>query len=214
MTTEDRPRRRRRTPDTRERIAAAALDLFSSRGFDGASMRELADRLDMTTAALYYHYTDKADILAQLVEPMLEDIERVVADAELVNPDMEERLEHVLDLLLEHRAVFTLLTSDVSARSHAAIAERVEASERMVFRYITGTTGPRDAAAVIRGVAAMGALARPITALSHLEISEHRDLLLDAAASAYNATGRRRRTARATEARKPASDRTQQAVTT
>jgi AcrR family transcriptional regulator len=214
MTTTERPRRRRRTPDTRERIAEAALELFSSRGFDGASMRELADRLDMTTAALYYHYADKADILTQLVEPMLEDIERLVAEAEEANPDIEERLEHVLDLLLEHRAVFTLLTSDVSARSHAAIAERVEHSERMVFRYIAGSSGPRDATTVIRGVAAMGALARPITALSHLEISEHRDLLLDAAASAYNATGRRQRSAKSTKASKPAAARTRPAVTT
>jgi AcrR family transcriptional regulator len=185
------PGRRRRSPDTRERIAAAALELFSARGFDGASMRELADRLEMTTAALYYHYTDKADILAQLVEPMLENVERLVAEAEEVNPDIDERLAGVLDLLLEHRAVFTLLSSDVSARSNAVIAKRVDESERLVFRYIAGTTGPRDAATVVRAVAAMGALALPITALGHLDVSEHRGLLLDSAASAYHASGRR-----------------------
>src|SRR5207245_1024646 len=85
---DDRRPRRRRQPDTHQRIADAALALFSARGFDGASMRELADQLDMTTAALYYHYADKADILVQLVEPMLDDTDRLVADAEDADTDM------------------------------------------------------------------------------------------------------------------------------
>jgi AcrR family transcriptional regulator len=191
----DRRPRRRRQPDTRERIADAALDLFSSRGFDGASMRELADRLDMTTAALYYHYADKADILVQLVEPMIDEAAQLVADSEQANAGIEDRLAGVLDLLLAHRAVFGLLTSDVSARSHPAIGQRVDEHERLMFRFVAGSKGPRDPATVIRAVAAVGAMARPITALPHVDVSAHRALLLDAATSAYNATGKRRRRA-------------------
>jgi AcrR family transcriptional regulator len=194
-TTEDRRPRRRRTPDTRDRIAQAALELFSTRGFDGASMRELADRLDMTTAALYYHYADKADILVQLVEPMLDDAARLVADAERAKAGADERLEGILELLLDHRAVFTLLMSDVSARSHPAISQRVEDNDRLIFRFIAGHVAPRDPEAVIRAVAAVGAMARPIAALGHLDVSEHRDLLLDVGLSAYKATGKRRRRA-------------------
>jgi AcrR family transcriptional regulator len=198
--------RRRRQPDTRERIATTALELFSTHGFDGASMRELADRLEMTTAALYYHYADKADILVHLVEPMLEDVERLVADSDQGNEDINARLEDVLDLLLAHRGVFGLLTSDVSARSHPEISERIDESERLVFRFIAGGSAPRDPAHVIRAVAAIGAMSRPIVVLGEIDMSGHRALILDAAVSAYNATGKRRRRTANTDRRDAVAD--------
>ncbi|HEY3674033.1 MAG TPA: helix-turn-helix domain-containing protein, partial [Acidimicrobiia bacterium] len=40
--------------DTRERILAVANELFIEQGYEGTSLREIADRLDITKAALYY----------------------------------------------------------------------------------------------------------------------------------------------------------------
>ncbi len=51
---------------TRERILDEALDLFLEKGFDNASLRELAERMGFTKAALYYHFPSKADILMGL----------------------------------------------------------------------------------------------------------------------------------------------------
>jgi AcrR family transcriptional regulator len=51
---------------TRERILDVALDLFTEKGFDGASLREIAERLGVTKAALYYHFASKDDILLAL----------------------------------------------------------------------------------------------------------------------------------------------------
>ena len=51
---------------TRERILDVALDLFIEKGFDGTSLREIAERLGFTKAALYYHYASKDDILMAL----------------------------------------------------------------------------------------------------------------------------------------------------
>ncbi|HYA45515.1 MAG TPA: TetR/AcrR family transcriptional regulator [Acidimicrobiales bacterium] len=51
---------------TRERILDTALDLFIEEGYDKASLRELAERMGFTKAALYYHFTSKADILMAL----------------------------------------------------------------------------------------------------------------------------------------------------
>jgi hypothetical protein len=38
-------------------------------------------------------------------------------------------------------------------------------------------------------------MSRPILSLTHIDVAKHRDLLLDAAVRAYEATGRRRRRA-------------------
>jgi AcrR family transcriptional regulator len=51
---------------TRERILDVALDLFTDQGFDGTSMREIAERLHITKPSIYYHFASKEDILLAL----------------------------------------------------------------------------------------------------------------------------------------------------
>jgi len=55
-------------PSTRDRILEAALELFTEQGFDKTSLRELAERVGVTKAALYYHFQSKEEILSCLVE--------------------------------------------------------------------------------------------------------------------------------------------------
>ncbi len=50
-------------PDTRARIQAVALDLFTEQGYEGTSLREIAERLGVTKAALYYHFKSKEEIV-------------------------------------------------------------------------------------------------------------------------------------------------------
>ncbi len=51
---------------TRERILDVALELFTDQGFDGTSMREIAERLHISKPAIYYHFASKEDILMAL----------------------------------------------------------------------------------------------------------------------------------------------------
>ena len=51
---------------TRERILDVALDLFTDQGFDGTSMREIAERLQISKPAIYYHFASKDEILMAL----------------------------------------------------------------------------------------------------------------------------------------------------
>jgi AcrR family transcriptional regulator len=51
---------------TRERILDVALDLFTDQGFDGTSMREIAERLHITKPSIYYHFASKEEILLAL----------------------------------------------------------------------------------------------------------------------------------------------------
>jgi AcrR family transcriptional regulator len=57
---------RARPGDTRERILEVALTLFNEQGYDKTSLREIAERLDVTKAALYYHFERKEEILVEL----------------------------------------------------------------------------------------------------------------------------------------------------
>ena len=65
--------------DTRERIQSVALELFAEQGYDKTSLREIAERLDVTKAALYYHFKSKEDIVTSLVEDYFGQIDQLVS---------------------------------------------------------------------------------------------------------------------------------------
>jgi AcrR family transcriptional regulator len=51
---------------TREKILDVALELFTDQGFDGTSIREIAERLHLSKPAIYYHFASKDEILMAL----------------------------------------------------------------------------------------------------------------------------------------------------
>ena len=56
--------------NTRESIIDKALNLFSIRGYEAVSMREIAEELGMTKAALYKHFESKRDIFSSIIQRM------------------------------------------------------------------------------------------------------------------------------------------------
>ena len=65
--------------DTRARIQSVALELFAEQGYDKTSLREIAERLGVTKAALYYHFKSKEDIVTSLVEDYFGQIDELVS---------------------------------------------------------------------------------------------------------------------------------------
>ncbi len=56
--------------DTKERILAAALDLFSQNGYAGTNIRELTASLGLVKSGLYKHFESKEDIWNSLLDQM------------------------------------------------------------------------------------------------------------------------------------------------
>jgi AcrR family transcriptional regulator len=52
----------------RERIMDAARDLFVAKGYEAATMRDLAKATEYTPSALYYHFKDKAELMQAICE--------------------------------------------------------------------------------------------------------------------------------------------------
>src|ERR1700759_4485015 len=57
-----------RRGDTRARIQQVALELFAEQGYERTSLREIAERLGVSKAALYYHFKSKEDIVRSFTE--------------------------------------------------------------------------------------------------------------------------------------------------
>jgi AcrR family transcriptional regulator len=65
--------------DTRERIQAVALELFAEQGYEKTSLREIAERLGVTKAALYYHFKSKEDIVRSFTEDYVHELDALLA---------------------------------------------------------------------------------------------------------------------------------------
>ncbi|WP_329421585.1 TetR/AcrR family transcriptional regulator [Streptomyces sp. NBC_01268] len=65
--------------NTRQRIQDVALELFAEQGYEKTSLREIAERLDVTKAALYYHFKTKEDILISIFEDLTRPMDELIA---------------------------------------------------------------------------------------------------------------------------------------
>ena len=109
-------------PDTRQRIQSVALELFAEQGYDKTSLREIAERLDVTKAALYYHFKSKEDIVASLVEDYFGQMDDLVAWGKTLPRTPESRAQ-VLDryyrIVADGSAVSSGCSSTTRPRSTA-----------------------------------------------------------------------------------------------
>lgn len=83
------------TADTRTRIQDVALELFTEQGYEATSLREIAERLGVTKAALYYHFKTKEDIVTSLVESRIAAMDELIAWGETQPKTPETRREFV-----------------------------------------------------------------------------------------------------------------------
>jgi AcrR family transcriptional regulator len=175
--------------DTRETIRAVALELFSNKGFDQTSLREIAERVGLTKASLYYHYPSKQALLLAIVDPVITGWRTIAEDTKDLehNPaNVRQVVERCLDVLLRNRAVAGIFQRD-PAGLVAVAGSLWDDTLELGQRLNTWLAGPAPSVAEqLRAVAAMEVLGATLTSASYLrdaEVSdaEIRTVLLDAA---------------------------------
>jgi AcrR family transcriptional regulator len=122
---------------TRERILDIALDLFTEQGYDKTSLRQIAEKLGFSKAAVYYHFASKGDILLALHYRLhdqfgtsLDDLNQRVDDPEAWAAILDAFIEQMLSdrrLFILHernRAAFEQLhREDRHTENHVDIEE-------------------------------------------------------------------------------------------
>ena len=177
---------RPRTSDTRERIQAAALELFAVKGMHNTSLREIAERTGITKPALYYHFTSREDLLRSLLQPLVDDIEaRLAADEARPDRDPRTLLADWFDLSYEYRAVTGLVARELGQLADLDLTIRRVTGWR--WRMVALLVGP-DAGVVqqARAIVAIGGLADCTVMFGQVPVEE---LRAGALAGAYGALG-------------------------
>ena len=83
--------------DTKERILAAALEMFSQNGYAGTNIRELAASLDMGKSSLYRHFESKEEIWHTLLDRMIVYYEERFGSSRHL-PSVPDSLEELVDM--------------------------------------------------------------------------------------------------------------------
>jgi AcrR family transcriptional regulator len=115
-----------RSRDTRSRLRELALQLFAEQGYEKTSLREIAERLGVTKAALYYYFKSKEDIVRSLVEDYVAELDDLIAWAKTRPRSPETRAEIItryLDIVANGSAVFRMLHQNQAAVSSLAAAK-------------------------------------------------------------------------------------------
>jgi len=66
--------------DTREALLAAARRVFANRGFEGTSIREIAEAAKVNKAMIYYHFKDKVDLYRAVLSSSFTELQKIWED--------------------------------------------------------------------------------------------------------------------------------------
>ncbi|WP_448335660.1 TetR/AcrR family transcriptional regulator [Bellilinea sp.] len=102
----------------RDKILHETTRLFVERGYDGVSIREIAEACNITKAALYYHFVDKERLLIEILETGLTAFHQLLEDALHNHITAQARIRAFVFSLFtrlppENRAVIRLATQEM-----------------------------------------------------------------------------------------------------
>ena len=100
----------------RDLLLNAARDVFFEDGYQKATMRQVARRAGMTQAAIYYHFTDKEDLLFTMIDNFTDRFAAMLMGAMASAQSPEEKLSKLisvqLDMLIEDTKDLKILSHD------------------------------------------------------------------------------------------------------
>jgi TetR/AcrR family transcriptional regulator, cholesterol catabolism regulator len=100
-----------------QEIIIEAARLFREKGYLATSIRDISDSLGITSAALYYHFKNKEEILAEVMRLSLQQLHQAVEEAiaTQTNPWRATRvaLQTHLRISLEHQDFAIVLLKDL-----------------------------------------------------------------------------------------------------
>lgn len=90
-------RAQKRAKRTRKKLKRAALDVFSEKSVDAATVEEITEKADVGKGTLYQHFNDKEEIVVTLVDEAVEHLIERIRVYDSAPETLEDMLEHLLN---------------------------------------------------------------------------------------------------------------------
>jgi len=105
---------------TRDRIMSAALKLFQAKGYDGTTLRDIAQEAQIALGATYYYFKNKQELVLAFYADTQEAAEMHHAEVTMKRPSfkkgMQDLLEYRLVLLEPYRPFLSVLSRHVDPK--------------------------------------------------------------------------------------------------
>jgi AcrR family transcriptional regulator len=127
-------------PSTRDRLLAAAVEVFVEQGYEGARLQDIARSAGLTTGAVYANFRGKSELLFAAMGARA-DIEMDALLAETETRDPRALLEVLGDRLVAERRQPPLLVDAIAAARRdptlaAAMRDRLDARVRLLTEIV------------------------------------------------------------------------------
>ena len=93
---QDTPRQVRKTRATRRRLLNASREIFTEKGIDLATIDDITQRADVAKGTFYYHFTDKNEIVAELMRQVLETLTQLIQERCRDADDLTSLMESII----------------------------------------------------------------------------------------------------------------------
>ena len=90
-------RTKKRAKKTRSKLKQAALDVFSEKSFDAATVEEITEKADVGKGTLYQHFEDKEQIVITLINEAIEHLIECIRSYKKQPETLEKMLEHLFN---------------------------------------------------------------------------------------------------------------------
>jgi AcrR family transcriptional regulator len=125
------------------RILNEAARLFVARGYNGISMREIAEGCGISKAGLYYHFVDKEQLFLAILNNSLDELTAIISESTNLQGSTRKQLEHFanaifLRLPADRRALIRLAGQEMGKLSPKA---REEFGQRYQSEFIGRLAG-------------------------------------------------------------------------
>ena len=103
--------------DTKKYITDTARRLFSEFSYLGVSMNDIAKKLNVTKAALYYHFTGKAEIYEKVLDNVFNDLSLSIAQASneaTIDKKLHKLIKNYLDFGFKEKNLIKALMLKLS----------------------------------------------------------------------------------------------------
>ena len=103
----------------RERILAAAVQLFAQYGYHAATMRDIARISGIQAASIYYHYPSKQALLVEIMDTHMRDLnanlQRIMQESLPVEQRLHEAIANHIRLHTTYKAEFFIIDTEIRA---------------------------------------------------------------------------------------------------
>lgn len=114
----------------RAELLAAAQRIFTTQGYEGATIRKIAEEVGVSSTALYMYFQDKSQIMLEICVQALEGLDRQLQAIADSDTDALTRLRGMMQIMLDfghdqptaYQLLYCVVPKEVNERRNAVIA--------------------------------------------------------------------------------------------